>query len=369
MRQRGALINGAIIIDSPIECQSISLGDGGSLNIANNGHIIVDTLSLYNADISLTADGELTVNKQVTIYYTFPSKDKWYFVSFPFNVRPKGLDERFQWKDDSFSGNGNYLYVQVYDGEKRAISNKATGNWTVLSPNAFSGDFLFEKGKGYLIALDAAANDNTLAFSVDADDLSGDFGKTTSIQVSAASATNDTHSGWYLCGNPLPAPLSLSQIASDPLLDGNIYLYEESKYKAYPIGSNIILPPFSAFFVKAKADLDLRVTAGAVSANAIRLKTDYALRTTGAEPEKHSASNSLWLNETKKSDIKGKTLYLTGLPAAGMVQVSNYLGKMVYKRSIPSGTSVIPLPLPAGFYIVTVKADNYCAQHKCILAQ
>lgn len=252
LHERGALINGAVTIDTSVECQTASLTNDSRLNITQNAHFIVDTLSLYNADISLTADGELTVNKQVTIYYTFPSKGKWHFVSFPFNVRPKGLDERFQWKDDSFSGKGNYLYVQIYDGGKRAINNKVTSNWTVLSPNTFSGDFLFEKGKGYLIALDAAASDNTLAFSVDASNLPDDFGKTTSIPVSATSATDEANSGWYLCGNPLPAPLSLSQIASDPLLDGNIYLYEESKYKAYPIGSNIILPPFLRFLCQGK---------------------------------------------------------------------------------------------------------------------
>lgn len=109
-------------------------------------------------------------------------------------------------------------------------------------------------------------------------------------------------------------------------------IYKQYSHYIHPskegnILAKVYFPPFSAFFVKAKADLNLQVTAGAVSANAIRLKTDYALRTTEAEPEKHSASNSLWQNETKKSDIKGKTLYLNGLPAAGMVQVSNYLGK------------------------------------------
>ena len=368
MRKRSALISGDVEVNSLIQCGQACLGSG-SLHITENARLIIDTLCLYKTGNSLTVDGELVVNKQVITYYTFPEKGKWYFVSFPFNVRPAGLDKRFQWEDASFSGSGNYLYVQVYDGEKRAINNKATGNWTVLSPTSFSGNFLFEKGKGYLVALDAAADDNMLAFSVGADDLPDDFGKTTSIPVSAFPATEEAHSGWYLCGNPLPASLSLSQIMPDPLLDENIYLYDGSNYKSYPIGSNTALPPFSAFFVKAEENMNLTVAAGTLSANAVRLKADYALHSAGMEPEGYPVANSMGRYDVKQSYIKGKILYLTGLPAAGQVQVANYLGQIVYECSIPSGNSTVSLPLPGGFYLVTVRADSYRAQHKCILTQ
>ncbi len=112
--------------------------------------------------------------------------------------------------------------MQVYDGDKRARNKKATGNWTVLSPAVSADELVFEKGKGYLVSLDAAASDNTLTFSVSSDNIPADFGKTSTIPVRVSSVVDidEAHYGWYLLRKSLPSPLLLSQIASDPALTG-----------------------------------------------------------------------------------------------------------------------------------------------------
>lgn len=370
-RHRRALINGVVEINSLVQCNQASLADG-SLHITDNGHFIVDELFLHDTDISLTVAGELTVNKQITIYYTFPEKGKWYFLSFPFDVSLKGLDPRFQLKDDTFSGNGNYLYVQTYNSDKRASSQQATGNWEVFPmPSSSDNPLIFEKGKGYLVALDAAASDNTLTFSVDKENIPDNFGKATSIPINISSSGDaDTdHGGWYLCGNPLPAPLELSRIKPDPALDGNIYLYEGNTYKSYPIGSNYALPPFAAFFVKATAATELTVTNEPATANAVLLKSGVSLHSAPAEPTDVKTQLSLVKREAAQSFIKGNTLYLDNLPSAGKVKVIDVTGRVVYSRAVSNRSSVLPLSLRSGLYIIIVEAGGYRAQHKCVLTQ
>ncbi|WP_278625468.1 T9SS type A sorting domain-containing protein [Parabacteroides gordonii] len=370
-RHRRALINGDVEINSLVQCNQASLADG-SLCIIDKGHFIVDELFLHNTDISLTVAGELTVNKQITIYYTFPEKGKWYFLSFPFDVSLKGLDPRFKLKDDTFSGNGNYLYVQTYNSDKRASGQQATGNWEVFPmPSSSDNPLIFEKGKGYLVALDAAASDNTLTFSVDKENIPDNFGKATSIPINISSSGDaDTdHSGWYLCGNPLPAPLKLSRIKPDPALEGNIYLYDGNTYKPYPIGSNYALPPFAAFFVKATAATELTITGELSEANVILLKSDFSLRSELAEPTEVKTQISQVEKETGKSFLKGNTLYLDNLPSAGKVKVIDVAGRVVYSRAVSNRSSVLPLSLRSGLYIIIVEAGGYRAQHKCVLTQ
>lgn len=369
-RHRSALINGDLEVSSSVQCSQASLGNG-SLYISGNGNLVVETLSLHGTDISLTAAGNLTVSKQLSLHYTFPQKGKWYFLSFPVDIPLKGLDSRFQWKDDHFTGKGNYIYVQEYDGNKRALNNKANGNWTVLPASSSPEKILFERGKGYLVALDADSSDNTLTFSIEGSDLPADFGQSASIPITVSSpaSANDAHAGWYLCGNPLPSPLPVSQLAGCQALDGNIYLYEGNHYQAYPLDGNYVLPPFAAFFVKAKADAVINLTAAEISPASVRLKADCALHSAPTEPGEVQVHNAPLHAPSPQTYIKDKKLYLTGLPSSGRMQAINYAGQVLYSRSFPAGSSVIPLPLPAGFYLIHIEAAGYRAQHKCILAQ
>lgn len=379
LRRRCALISGTATINSSIECQTASLGNGGSLAITENGHFIVNNLFLHSTDnpptatdFSLTVQGELSVKEYITLQYTFPEKGKWYFLSFPFDVYLKDIDNRFQLKDEQFTGSGNYFYVQTYNGDKRSSTQKPTGNWETISLSVSSDNpFVFERGKGYLVALDAAASDNTLTFSVEGENIPEDFGKAVSIPVNVASSMDagDDNSGWYLCGNPLPAPLKLSQIQPDPALDGNIYLYDGKNYAPYAIGSNYELPPLAAFFVKASATTDLTVTNEPSTAKAVLLKSGYPLRSELTEPINVKTQLLKIRKENETSILKGNVLYLSGLSSVGKLKVVDVAGQLVYSCPVPQGSSVQSLPLRGGLYILIIEAGGYRAQHKCVLAQ
>ncbi len=379
LRRRCALISGTATINSSIECQTASLGNGGSLAITENGHFIVNNLFLHSTDnpptatdFSLTVQGELSVKEYITLQYTFPEKGKWYFLSFPFDVYLKDIDNRFQLKDEQFTGSGNYFYVQTYNGDKRSSTQKPTGNWETISLSVSSDNpLVFERGKGYLVALDAAASDNTLTFSVEGENIPEDFGKTVSIPVNVASSMDagDDNSGWYLCGNPLPAPLKLSQIQPDPVLDGNIYLYDGKNYAPYAIGSNYELPPLAAFFVKASATTELTVTNEPSTAKAVLLKSGYPLRSELTEPINVKTQLLKIRKENETSILKGNVLYLSGLSSVGKLKVVDVAGQLVYSCPVPQGSSVQSLPLRGGLYILIIEAGGYRAQHKCVLAQ
>lgn len=379
LRRRCALISGTATINSSIECQTASLGNGGSLAITENGHFIVNNLFLHSTDnpptatdFSLTVQGELSVKEYITLQYTFPEKGKWYFLSFPFDVYLKEIDNRFQLKDEQFTGNGDYFYMLTYNGDKRSSTQTPTGNWEVFSlPVSSDNPLVFERGKGYLVALDAAASDNTLTFSVEGENIPEDFGKTVSIPVNVASSmdASDDNSGWYLCGNPLPAPLKLSQIQPGPALDGNIYLYDGKNYAPYAIGSNYELPPLAAFFVKASATTELTVTNEPSTAKAVLLKSGYPLRSELTEPINVKTQLLKIRKENETSILKGNVLYLSGLSSVGKLKVVDVAGQLVYSCPVPQGSSVQSLPLRGGLYILIIEAGGYRAQHKCVLAQ
>lgn len=368
LRDRNALISGKVTVDSSIECQSVALG-GGCLSVTENGHLATDTLLLCGTDNSLTVQGEFTINKNILFQYTFAQKGEWYFLSFPFDVYLKGIDSRFQLKDDTFSGSGDYIYVQTYNGGKRASSHKATGNWEVFRASSSGNPLVFEKGKGYLVALDDAASDHTLTFSASGGDIPANFGKAATIDITSSASALRDHGGWYLCGNPLPGPLSLSHISPNPALDGNIYLYKGNEYEAFSIGDNYLLPPAAAFFVKASADTQLEVSGEPSSADAVLLSTGSSLRSTPAEPGYLSTNISSLQNNEQKSHLTGNTLNLDNLLSGGRVAVLDLTGRIIYYRDIPSGSSVLTLPLPPGLYIINIDTDSYSSQHKCVLTQ
>ena len=76
----------------------------------------------------------------------FEEPGKWYFISFPFDVYPPGIDLHFEQKDATPNDGGNYFYVQSYNGDKRASSNQSAGNWEVV-PIRPDNVPLFEKTK------------------------------------------------------------------------------------------------------------------------------------------------------------------------------------------------------------------------------
>lgn len=183
-RHRNALINGTISVNTNISCKDIFIGDG-SIRISPTGNLSANNLTIYSGDNALASSstlrssGTINIAGKITVEKTFAQKGKWYFISFPFDVFASGIDPDFQLGDDKSDTNGNYFYVQTYNGEKRANSQSPSNNWEVIPQTIINtSQPIFKKNKGYLIAIDASADRQNLRFSSKAGDIPTDFGKT-----------------------------------------------------------------------------------------------------------------------------------------------------------------------------------------------
>ena len=378
-RHRNALINGNISINTNISCKDIFIGNG-NIHILPTGNLSANNLTIYPNDgilvssSTLRSSGTINISGKITIEKTFAQKGKWYFISFPFDVFASGIDPDFQLGDNKSDTNGNYFYVQTYNGEKRANSQSPSNNWEVIPRTIINtSQPIFKKNKGYLIAIDASADRQNLRFSSKAKDIPIDFGKNgqASIPVSINNQSqNQNHNGWYLCGNPLPAPLSLSQIESNSALDGYIYIYDGSTYQPYVIGSDFAIPPFSAFFVKANKSTNLSVYNTSETANYKLLSTNSPISLTTSEPQARQDppdSNQAFSFPELRYQLENKTLFINNLSSPGKVKLLTPAGILVFTQVVQAGNPILPIPLPQGLYILIIQTEHYRAQYKCVL--
>lgn len=264
LRLRRALVTGTVTVTGSTACREVNIG-GGEVRIAPSGSLTVKgNLVFYAGDATGTAlvnQGALQVEKRVGVRKTFPEKGVWYFISFPFDVYASGISGATL-KGGEPNAGGNYFYVKRYDAERRAAMASASGNWVTVGSGLPSSKPVFEKNKGYLIALDEAASTTEIVFSSASGAVSSSFGKTASVAVSfyAGNAEADSpHSGWFLCGNPFPAPLPVSALAGIPDVGEYVYYYDGITYQVYETGSDGVIPPFGAFFLKAERACTLQL--------------------------------------------------------------------------------------------------------------
>lgn len=371
LRHRNALIKGDVTITTDTYCKDIAI-HSGSLKINPDNRFILQNLDLYENKTSLYSAGEILLSGHITLHKTFEKAGKWYFISFPFDVYPSGIDPRFEQKDDTPNDGGNYFYVQSYNGDKRASTNQSTGNWEVAAINS-NNTPLFEKNKGYLIALDEKATEQTITFSSRPDDIPVDFGNTGAITIpldSDITSGNEENYGWYLCGNPLPAPLLLSGIEKNMVLDGNIYVYDGSGYKTYSLNSNYALPPFAAFFIKASSPTELKVSSNSTSTKAMEIiQTNFPLNKSIAEPHPAKQNTAIGNPDTKDFHffIKDKQLYLRNIPETGYIRLLNMMGQCLLQKEIRQGSQVIRITDRPGMYILQIHSAKYQKHQKVIL--
>ncbi len=343
-KSRKALIDSDVIIDSPADCEQI----------INN-----------QKDIKIVDAGRLKMKKMSSLY-EFPEKGKWFFVSFPFDVYPEDLDTDFQMGDESTitdSKVNNVLYACKYDGKRRADTNKANGNWIVISTrDIVPGEVLFHKGAGYLLAIDQTADKQLLTFSSSSNtELIFTPDEILTIKADEMQTGNEENNGWLLCGNPYTSSLSLKDIQSNSDLDGFIYVFDGENYKPYPIGSDWSIPAHCPFFVKAKRNTQL------VIKNTITEKTNLLQNTKSfsgkLEPftmvtskEKIEAHN----NFTYKIYSDHITLYSN---VKGYYCIYDVLGRLLDRNQLLSGENDYILPSRHGVYFVNVMIGR---KNKCI---
>lgn len=371
LRHRNALIKGDVNITTDTYCKDIAICSG-SLQINPGNRFILQNLDVYENEAFLYSEGTILLSDRITLHKTFEESGKWYFVSFPFDVYPSGIDPRFEQKDATPNDGGNYFYVQSYNGDKRSSTNQSAGNWEVV-PIRPDNVPLFEKNKGYLIALDEKATDRTLSFSSHLGDIPEDFAHTGVSAIPLGSdmtSDNQENYGWYLCGNPFPAPLVLSQIEKNSALDGNIYIYDGSGYKTYSLNSNYALPPFAAFFIKASSPTELKVSSNNTSTKAMEIiQTNFPLNESIAEP--HPAKQNTAIGNPDAKDfhffIKDKQLYLRNIPETGYIRLLNMMGQCLLQKEIRQGSQVIRITDRPGMYILQIHSAKYQKHQKVIL--
>lgn len=333
--RRVALINADVRIDQAAECQ----------HLINN-----------QKEIQIQPEGVLHT-RQMTTLHTFAEKGKWYFVSFPHDVSLNGIDTRFQLGDASTVTTepvNNILYIQTYDGRRRAENNRSDGNWTVLSADAFSPeDILLEKGKGYLMAIDETADIQTLSFSSPANN-SQTFRETMSVPLEANTLQggDEANNGWILCGNPYPSAVSLQEILPNPDLDGYVYLYNGQDYEAYPIDSDYAIPAGSAFFVKAVQDTELLFQRKEDTASSVILQ-HAALPYQGKEPGSPSITQEIKPSCKIQYTIRAGKIHIQNSQAGELI-VYTVLGKEVKRMRLLEGEGEYALPQSAGMYFLRI---------------
>lgn len=333
--RRIALIDADVRINQAAEC----------LHLINN-----------QKEIQIQPEGVLHT-RQMTTLHTFAEKGKWYFVSFPHDVSLAGIDARFQLGDASTVTTepvNNILYIQTYDGRRRAENNRSDGNWTVLSADAFSPeDILLEKGKGYLMAIDETADIQTLSFSSPADN-SLTFRETLSVPLEANTLQggDEANNGWILCGNPYPSAVSLQEILPNSDLDGYVYLYNGQDYEAYPFDSDYAIPAGSAFFVKAVQDTELLFQRKEDTASSVILQ-HMALPYQGKEPGSPSITQAIKPSCKIQYIIRSGKIHIQNSQAGELI-VYTVLGKEVKRMRLLEGEGEYALPQSAGMYFLRI---------------
>lgn len=342
--RRVALIDADVQINQAAEC----------LHLINN-----------QKGIQIQPGGNLRA-QQMSTFHTFEEKGKWYFVSFPHDVYPEGIDSRFQLGDASTKTTepvNNILYILTYDGKRRADNNQTSGNWKVISTDeVVPGEVLLQRGKGYLIAIDETAAYQTLTFSSpEHQQIHLTDNASVGIEAQLLQSGSEAHNGWILCGNPYPSALSLQEILPNPALDGNIYIYNGTDYDSYPIGSNYKIPASSAFFIKANQDTNLAFQKKDDEAPSTVLR-QMTLPYQGKEPE-----NRLLTQMTKPTQrfhyaiLNGKIRITT--TSQGELTLYNALGIKIKHCHLTKGEREYALPQQPGIYFLHIISGS---QTECI---
>ena len=357
-RSNTALIQGNVSIQDERTTQAVQIS-GGSLQITQDGTFHTNELTLYdteNSHAALIASGTLDIQEQLIVEKTFPTKGQWYFFSLPFDLYADDI-ENFTFKDDTETDNGNYFYLQTYDGHKRA--NGQPG-WKVVSVSQTTDQPIIRKHQGYLIALDAGASTTTIRFHCPSERIPSEFGKSVSLSVDVAVGGNKANNGWVLCGNPLPAPLPLRNIEDTDALDGYIYLYQNGTYQAYSLSSDYALPPYSAFFIKAAEETVLEVSAPTEVVSSARLLACETPLRASQEPENHPTSNQTILPTSEIRIIQEPhQIRIEQLPEAGTATWFNAQGQIIQTAFVPSGSSTLRYPSSSGFYLLHLQAGSW----------
>lgn len=240
------------------QCNNLHIGNA-ALHINSNGNLLVsDNFAIHaqtNSSINpaFYNEGALSIQNNLEFHITFDQNAKWVFVSFPHDVYVDDIDNNWSLGDASTTTGGNKFYVRKYNSDKRA--SDGSSGWQVISTSEVNSTTpLFERNKGYLVAIDQTATEATLPVYIHNEKLTPTFASNATVAISAAlhnSNASSEHSGWSLMGNPFPAAITVDYLLSTLGSGYELFTFDGSEYAKLESGSGHTIKPFGAFFIKA----------------------------------------------------------------------------------------------------------------------
>ncbi len=225
-------------------CIDLTIKAGGNLIISDGASLINRDSSIWEGTIAIEAAGSASLTR------TLPGgAQAWQMISGPAYAdisdngwNPvSGTDDFYTWDEAAPGTWVNYLV--------------STGSLNF--PGLNGGGDLLQKGKGYLVAYNAANKVLNLTATSASPINSGDIGVT--LKNTGSSKSWTYASGWNLLGNPYPSYIDWNLADLDQFVDDFAYWYDPNKsggegYVAVD-GSNLNarIAPFQGFFVLAKS--------------------------------------------------------------------------------------------------------------------
>mgnify|MGYP000700763765 CR=1 FL=1 len=372
LRHRNALIKGNVNITTDTYCKDIAI-HSGSLEINPGSLFILQNLDLYENKASLHSGGMILLSGRITFHKTFEEPGKWYFISFPFDVYPPGIDLHFEQKDATPNDGGNYFYVQSYNGDKRASSNQSAGNWEVV-PIRPDNVPLFEKNQRLPDRIRRENDKPNFIFFISTRRHPRKFCQYRSNcnSFKFRQFFRQSRKPWLVfVRQSIPRTTSINPNRKKPGLWMEISMYmTETVIKPITLNSNYALPPFAAFFVKASSPTELKISSNSTPTKAINIiPTNFPMSKSITEPHPDKQSTEIELPNTEnfRFFIKDGQLHLQNIPEAGYIKVFNMMGHCMFQKRIRQGSLVVPFTNLSGMYILQIHSANYQKYYKVVL--
>lgn len=203
----------------------------------------IDTLTTYthgnddkNATTKVLVNSDAVKIKGLVVSNYYTSKNKWYFISLPFDIKVS----------DIVPANGGKYAIRYYDGAGRAL-NGATGNW-----KNYEADDIIEAGTGFIYQ---TSQDGWTTF-VSLDNESKQNIASNKMFVKALEANpseKNSNKGWNLVGNPWQAYFNNHSVN----FTAPITVWNGTTYVAYSlIDDDYAIKPNEAFFVQCPEEIN-----------------------------------------------------------------------------------------------------------------
>lgn len=208
-----------------------------NIDIRDNGGLIVKGDAIQNAgDIHVSGSGTIIANGNVDASKFHIDIDvnsnKWYFFSFPFDI-----------KRSDIVAPGQFIF-RKYDGATRA--SQGSGGWKDLD----ASDLWLHRGTGYIFQ---SAESGKLTLSVAKEKFGKLEAENVQEDLGTYASNNEQNASWNFVGNPHTSYFDMDDLGYNaPITYWNGMSYEAVR----PGDDNYVFKPFQAFFIQKPKDVN-----------------------------------------------------------------------------------------------------------------